>query len=329
MTYYKRADPDGRPCQRGHVGMVYARTPTAPTRSSRRKARPTGRTSGRGRTAATRRTEGEAARLGRLTTGLAARGACHSRPPRRCSSSRRPPGVLALRDAGDDDAAPTALVDGSTALAGPIGLPRGVRGVVRVRPAEEVNERRLRTCLALVGVGAVPPRTLVVERIGVDGRSLTFREPRAPRLYGCDASARADEPQDGGWCGGAVGTLAGGRLTDARLDLAGCRDGRGQPVAFAWLEGAAPRRSGSPWSVTVGRSTTPPAAPCPSASRLSQRFPRARRPPPFACARTGRARRSRADCSRRRRGLAATRGVTPSTSAFARCQLRQPRFTPF
>lgn len=144
--------------------------------------------------------------------------------------------MLALRDAGDDDDAPTALVDGSTALAEPIGLPRGVRGVVRVRPAEEVNERRLRTCLALVRVGAMPPRTIVVERIGVDGRSLTFRDPRAPRLYGCDASARADEPRDGGWCGGAVGTLMGGRLTDARLDLAGCRDGRGQPVAFAWLE---------------------------------------------------------------------------------------------
>lgn len=144
--------------------------------------------------------------------------------------------MLVLRDAGDDDDAPASLVDGSTALGEPIGLPHGVRGIVRVRPAEEVNAWRLRTCLALVGVASVPARTLVVERIGVDGRSLTFRDPRAPRLYGCDASARADEPQAGGWCGGAVGALAAGRLTDARLDLASCRNSTGRTVAFAWFE---------------------------------------------------------------------------------------------
>lgn len=142
--------------------------------------------------------------------------------------------VLLARDRGTG-ALPGRLVDGSLPLVEPDGLPRGVRGVARVRRAEDVDRKRLRACLRLVDVARLPARTLVVERIGVDGRSLTFRDPRAPRLYACDASARAVEPR-GGWCGAVAGALRGGRLRDARLDVASCRDASGDPVAFAWLE---------------------------------------------------------------------------------------------
>lgn len=134
-----------------------------------------------------------------------------------------------------DGPLPGRLVDGSPALGEPARLPRGVRGVVRVGRAQDVGADLLESCLRLLGVEALPGRTLVVERVGVDGRSLTFRDPAAPRMYGCDASADAAEPV-GRWCGASVGTLAGGRLLDPRLDLANCRDASGRPVAFAWIE---------------------------------------------------------------------------------------------
>lgn len=142
--------------------------------------------------------------------------------------------IVLARDRGTGGL-PGRLVDGSPPLVEPDGLPRGVRGVVRVRRAEDVDPKRLGACLRLVDVARLPARTLVVERIGVDGRSLTFRDGRAARLYACDASARAEEPR-GGWCGAVAGALRGGRLVDARLDLANCRDLSGEPVAFAWIE---------------------------------------------------------------------------------------------
>ena len=145
--------------------------------------------------------------------------------------------VAIVRAVGDENDGSTTrrLVDGSLALAEPLGLPQGVAGVMRVRRAEDVAAGRLRACLRLVALPDLPGGTLVVERIGVEGRSLTFRDPRVPRLYGCDASVRSAEGS-GPWCGAAVGTLASGRLLDPRLDLVNCLDAAGRPVAFAWIE---------------------------------------------------------------------------------------------
>jgi hypothetical protein len=150
--------------------------------------------------------------------------------------------VLLVRALGEDGSAtgggPVRLVDGSAALAEPTGFPRGVRGVVHVRRADRSDASDLAACERMLGLRRLPAETLVVERIGVDGRSLTFRDPRTRRVYGCDASARTAEA-GGPWCGAVVGTLARGRLTDPRLDLANCRDAAGDAVAFVWVD--APR----------------------------------------------------------------------------------------
>lgn len=144
--------------------------------------------------------------------------------------------VVLVRTAGDDETGglPPTLVDGSAAHGEPAGLPQGVTGVLRVRRAGDLHTPGLEACLRLVGLGELPDGTAVVERIGVDGRSLTFRDRRAARLYGCDGNGGS--PRAERWCGAAVATLAGGRLLDPRLDIAGCRDPSGRAVAAAWLD---------------------------------------------------------------------------------------------
>jgi hypothetical protein len=75
----------------------------------------------------------------------------------------------------------------------------------------------------------------VVERIGVNGASVTLRTSSTRGLIACDRSAghRAGESR---WCGRAFGRVAHGRLRDPRLDLASCLTVDGGPIAFAWFE---------------------------------------------------------------------------------------------
>lgn len=73
---------------------------------------------------------------------------------------------------------------------------------------------------------------VVVERIGVNGRTITFRMPNGA-LEGCDRNPRA-RPIQKPWCGGSAWVLRHGRVSDARLDI--CSDDGGRPVvAFAWI----------------------------------------------------------------------------------------------
>jgi hypothetical protein len=84
-----------------------------------------------------------------------------------------------------------------------------------------------RACLRLLHVVARP--RVGVEQSGASGRSVTFRVGRL--VLGCDQAPASRR----GWCAGAVGLIAGGRLADPRLDIA-CRGADGRPVGFGWIE---------------------------------------------------------------------------------------------
>lgn len=82
---------------------------------------------------------------------------------------------------------------------------------------------------------------VVVERIGVRGESLTFADADHKTLYGCDGGTDAAGERKPPWCGNPAGRLVGGKLLDPRLDVL-CRDPKGRPLAYAWVEPAAGAR---------------------------------------------------------------------------------------
>ncbi len=132
---------------------------------------------------------------------------------------------------GDGGGVPETLVDETRppALPAQLDLDDAVMTSTHVLPG---NASEAAGCVADVDA-RVPER--IVERVGVVGRSLTFRARGIPRLYSCNASAGAREPR-GEWCNVAVGRVRGGHLTDARLSVANCVDRDGSAVASAWLE---------------------------------------------------------------------------------------------
>ena len=79
---------------------------------------------------------------------------------------------------------------------------------------------------------------LVVERIGVLGESLTFADADHKTVYACDGGTDAAGERKPPWCGNAAGRLVSGKLLDPRLDVL-CRDPKGRPLAYAWVEPAA------------------------------------------------------------------------------------------
>ena len=132
--------------------------------------------------------------------------------------------------------APRHLIDGSTAPAVPAVL-EGQGGAfvmtkVRVRPKAEMS-RLLRTCPS----GPLVARRSIVERIGVNGRDITFLAAPS-EIEGCDRNPRARAIHRP-WCGSSGWGFRNGRVSDARLDI--CSDGSGRAVvAFGWIN-APPR----------------------------------------------------------------------------------------
>ena len=78
---------------------------------------------------------------------------------------------------------------------------------------------------------------VVVERVGVFGESLTFTDADHKTLYGCDGGTDAAGERKPPWCGNPAGRLIKGKLVDPRLDVL-CRDPKGRPLAYAWVEPA-------------------------------------------------------------------------------------------
>jgi hypothetical protein len=142
--------------------------------------------------------------------------------------------TLALPIGGcGDGSVPKMLLDGTPARAGPPWLARSVVSSVHVLRARELG-RAFRRCVRLEG-RRLAGDTLVVERVGVSGRSLTFRTPSGRGLVGCQTAGVLSERRLAPWCSRSFGVLRRGRLVDARLDV-GCRDRQRRTVAFAWVE---------------------------------------------------------------------------------------------
>jgi hypothetical protein len=145
--------------------------------------------------------------------------------------------VLALAGCGGDDSSPQ-LVDGSTASELPAeldGLDDAVLTRTGVFAASGIDQEKFAACGLLPG----GVDTVVVERAGLHGSSLTF-SGSASNLYACDKIADPinvedpDNPGGGIWCGGAAGRLEGDMLNDPRLDI--CTNIDGELTAFAWVE---------------------------------------------------------------------------------------------
>jgi hypothetical protein len=99
---------------------------------------------------------------------------------------------------------------------------------------DELTGERERTC-ADTWPDRRPSAPAVV-RVGTLGESVTFRDASGQFVLGCD-NTEGERESGRRWCGGAFGTLHGGRLLDPRLDLL-CVDAEGAPLAFAWVEPA-------------------------------------------------------------------------------------------
>ena len=212
------------------------RARTEQIRSSRRRARPTERTSGLGRTEETR------------TMGAFAgpAGAPERMGGRRSAFGRLLPFAVAVVTAstlvaacdGSGDGAPTRLMDGSLATELPVDL-EGVEGQavltsVTIPAAVDMDGTpKVATCLQ--NDWKKRPFGAIVVRVGVSGESVTFRDQSRRGLYGCDNSEGPRE-EDRSWCGGAFGPLYADHLRDPRLDLGACTTRDDRPLGFAWIE---------------------------------------------------------------------------------------------
>ncbi len=131
---------------------------------------------------------------------------------------------------GSGAGAPGRLIDGSVPRAVPVPLrARGstfVMTTVRVRRVRAIP-RRVASC---VPGERLPGAEAVVERIGVNGRDLTFLG-LGSTIEGCDRNPHANGTP---WCGGAGWLFRNGRVSDPRLVI--CQERHGKPVvAFGWI----------------------------------------------------------------------------------------------
>ena len=124
---------------------------------------------------------------------------------------------------------PARLLDGRPAVHfRPV--PDSVVGAARVLERADVDD-----CLSGADRATVPADTLVIERIGVDSRSLTFANREQTRVYACDGGIDAAGERAPPWCAAVFGELVDGRLLDPRLDVV-CRDRARRPLAYAFVD---------------------------------------------------------------------------------------------
>lgn len=96
-------------------------------------------------------------------------------------------------------------------------------------------------CLAPTDRANVAADTPAVERVGVDGESLTFASRDGSVVFACDGGVDPAGERSLPWCHTVVGELDHGRVLDPRLDVL-CRDRRQRPVAYAFVEPVAGAR---------------------------------------------------------------------------------------
>jgi hypothetical protein len=95
--------------------------------------------------------------------------------------------------------------------------------------------RRLESCLFRGDRHTVARDAAVVERVGVEGESLTFANRGGTGVYACDGGLDPAGERPLPWCGTVFGELEHGRLLDPRLDVL-CRNRDGEALAYAFVE---------------------------------------------------------------------------------------------
>jgi hypothetical protein len=127
-------------------------------------------------------------------------------------------------------------------------LDEAVMTGTRVTTAGEVDRARLDAC----GLASAPDDTVVIERVGIRGSTLTFN---SRPLFGCDAirdpatAVDPDRPYAGVWCSAPNGRFDDGGLNDPRLSL--CPSTQGDLTAFVWVE----PQAGTKWVVVADAGT--------------------------------------------------------------------------
>lgn len=132
---------------------------------------------------------------------------------------------------------PSRLVDGSAARI-PMVTIAGVSSRQVGTKAAALDLRDAATgpiarCLAATREHV--PHAPIVQRVGLDGASVTYRTSSGRGLVACDGAA-PNAAHGLRWCGVALARVLDERPLDPRLDLASCSTPSGDPVAFAWVE---------------------------------------------------------------------------------------------
>ena len=161
-----------------------------------------------------------------------------------CAERRRPPSPLRLSavsvlvlllstGCNGKPSAPRTLADGSAAEPPPVALEDVSAPVVvtayRVVSAQAIGKGSSTASCLRGHARGFRPKGWIVERTGVDGETVTIRDPAG--VIACD-SAKAGPSR---WCGSSFGRLYGGDLRDPRLDIGACTSHEA-PIAFAWVE---------------------------------------------------------------------------------------------
>jgi hypothetical protein len=131
---------------------------------------------------------------------------------------------------GADGGRPSRLLDGRTAAQfEPVG------GSVIASGRVLDLDGRADGCLAAPDRANVASDAQMVERIGVDGESLTFASRDGSVVYACDGGVDPAGERNLPWCHAVVGELDAEHVLDPRLDVI-CRDRRRRPLAYAFVD---------------------------------------------------------------------------------------------
>ena len=130
---------------------------------------------------------------------------------------------------GDGNGRPTRLLDGRPAARFDPVADSVITSVRLVQLGDRADE-----CLSDADRAAVTADTAAVERIGVEGESLTFASRDHSLLYACDGGIDPAGEGVARWCHTVVGEVVGGQLLDPRLDVI-CRDRERRPLAYRFV----------------------------------------------------------------------------------------------
>jgi hypothetical protein len=115
-------------------------------------------------------------------------------------------------------------------------VPGSVVAAGRVLPRAALGQR-LDSCLFRDDRASVAPDARVVERVGVEGESLTLANRDGTEVVACDGGVDPAGEHASPWCHTVSGELEHGHLLDPRLDVL-CRDRRRRPLAYVFVEPA-------------------------------------------------------------------------------------------